>query len=298
MLLIILFAMLVKAYDNEAVIDLYPPEFYIVNYNDSINESYFINVTCNSNSTNVSCTNQKCEVERTLGFGETYIKDTDECNLDIRCPSESECAEVNNVSYKIHWRLYADEEEACVYYMNDNWTKCYPRDDDDYDYEKEFTISCPDVSETCDDTYNYKNWNPLNVTEDQWYYVCGRALENTMNSFNIATTSMSDYTKEVTLNNGILTESNRALAEENGGMKAKVEQYEQCINDKIECEDREQELKDKIDKLKQREYENKFGTFFFWLILIINILVLFGWSSWVGFNYIAGIKEPKRDRGD
>lgn len=263
---------------------LYAPTNYTISHTINNDTTYKYPISCMHNDSlcpqNITiinktvCVNQACEIERTLDTGERYIKDTDECQLDIKCESCPELPECEMVDYKVRWRWYTDNQSIHVINLNEDDERIYPRDEN-FDFENEYTVQCPAIEKETEDF----ELTPLNFSKDYFYYYCLQPFGSYYDHYN----NMSiEYLKLMTENNrkmGECQESLRTTAEKLGECKADYsilkEQYNQCEKYKPLLDNATKELGKCHGMIQQtNEDDSKYKTFF-WILAFVNGFIAF-----------------------
>ncbi len=233
-------------------VTMYPPSSYELNISYN-NHTEIYPFFCLLNSTIETA---RCDIERTMVHGETYARDDDLCKLNIKCPNAQTCtSDDNNVSYKVSWRIFTNESSGRVYIINENTNESreYPYSEG-FDFTDEFDVTCPSLEEYEDELRaKIEGWMPVNMTHDEWYYVCGRSLESTTKAYAEASGSLTKFQEKMVVELGTLQVSNNALSTENGLLKTKAAEYDTCTNMKNELEYKIQDLQDE----KQKCYEER-----------------------------------------
>jgi len=141
-------------------VDLLAPVNFTIGYNDTgTNDTHLFPIACMQEEISIG----KCEVERTLSFGETYVKDDDFC--DIRFTSQScNIQDVANITHIVRWSIVGNENNIIIENLNNNDLRSYSRDEK-FNFETEFTVQCPAFDERGEP-------KPLNITDDQFRTYC------------------------------------------------------------------------------------------------------------------------------
>lgn len=230
---VMLFALVaIVSGDNNYTSDtyLYAPQNYSLNYSYS-NTTYFFNTYCMLNQSLLNYSSERCDVTRSLSYGETYARDDQYCKLNVNCPDTPDCDEILNQTYNVHWRIYRQNDTIYVYNEVKNQTRMYPVDEY-FDYEIQVPLSCPTLESWEDDfDQRLEDWKPLNLTGDQWYWMClepfGSYATHLTGLANISVTIQ----KEWMLKFSEVTASNTVLANENGVLKQQNTDYNNMRRD-------------------------------------------------------------------
>lgn len=229
-------------------------------------------VSCLFDSSYCSNNTGRCEIERTLNFGETYLRDDQFCNLEMSCP-ECGCEDVENVTHKIRWKLRTDDDNIYITYLNENVTRSYSKSDN-FNFETEYDVACPDIgNQKCEDT----DFLPFNITEDQFSYYCLRPFGEYGQRLYDITNSMVAAFEKKEINCHDLQKSNELLAEFKGQYEERLKHMEekalQLNNCSVTLRNNNNEMIDLRRSIAESEASHKAKNVTITLLVVVMFIV-------------------------
>jgi len=267
---------------------LFAPSFFLLNHSQN-NLTHVFPLNCLlDNGSNSSCPSfSRCEVERTLNAGETYIKEDDVCDLRFAC-DECSCDNFENLTHFVRWRVERDGEWVRITYLNENDTRSY-RLSDLPSFEAEYAVNCPDLQGFGNEA---SEWEPVNITKDQFYWYCLEPFGEFGNVLKDLTFSNNEFQGKLAGDLSAALESNKVLAEENGRLKQQILDYDSCRADLLNCEGDHESLRESLAGCETElvEVVSKEGvkSFVFWFVIIVDVLALVVAGMWYIFKHFSG----------
>jgi len=271
-------------------LELYPGENYNFTYeldeNSTITQPiYCLNISTNETNSTYNYSGNRCEIEHTMTYGETFLREDDNCLLDFTCP---QCEQVSceNRTNNIGFRTYTTEDDICITQLYDNETRCYDKSGN-FSFETEFEVDCPTFEDYESDWERRLNeWSPINITQDQWYWLCLEPFGQYGQHLNDLTTSTTEFQRKLMTDLATCQESLVMLSENNGMLDEKNQGYEECKLDRDVC------LHDlEVCQNNYGETKSSSGSYriAFWIILILNIIVGMFVGGYKLFMKISGL---------
>ena len=237
--------------------------------------NYFLGINCFSNctvcnTTNTTDYNGSCEIDRTLEHGETYVRDSESCNIKASCPSCNEYIP-ENVTHKINFKINVSNESIDIYLEQNNQSWSTAMNSIRY-IENEMTFECPKTDE-CEDK-QYDSILPPNFSRDEYYAYCFKPIaDGAMNQIEMAN-SFVNYTQAIATKYATCSESNKNLAQRNGKLEEQIGNIEQVKSENIKLKDNAEILNQKISNYK---YELSTSD------TALKKSVMFSWIWGIGF---------------
>lgn len=243
------------------------------------NDTILWPINCMLNETNatmpdLNCT--KCDTTRTLNHGERYLKEDNFCKLDFMCPV-CECESCENITRKWRYRIYTENERVYVVSLIDNETRSYSKGEN-FDITDEFKIDCPTLEDYEDELQKkIEEWKPINITQEQWYWLCLEPFGQYGKTLEKLTTSTTEFQRKLIQDISSLSESNKQLSEENGKLKEQQAQFIENKEKLQNCEYEKDRAKKELEECRSENNTVKTSSgiknFFFWVLLFINIVL-------------------------
>ena len=258
--------------DNQTheTVTLTAPENHTILYNDTgTNDTHLFPIAC----LDVSVPDVVCSVDRTLGFGETYTKDENSCDLKFTCPS---CEEVRfeNVTYRTRWRIETTDDTFTITYLNNDENRTFTKSGL-FDLETEFKVQCPEHGDSDDD----EPVTPLNITDSEFLTFClqpfGKYGDQLTTINNQYLTSISS--KDETI--GSLSSSNTNLAGDLGSCEQQLNGYDELVTEHEEVADNLQVCELQLSETKEELAVKQNRSTWLVIHLIIDALVLFVFAN-------------------
>lgn len=265
-LLILLIPIAYATEVNHTITELQSPINWTIGYNDTgDNNTHLFPIWCKDDLSTVISTG-KCDVTRTLNFGETYVKDDANCDISFGCPS-CIAATVANTTHIVRWSIEGNDHNIIVKNLNNNDTRSYSRESN-FDIETEFTVTCPDVGDAdCDEA------DPLNITDTQFMNYCVRPFGNYGDNLNRLNDRYAISVEGKDQKIIDLSSSNIILAGDLGGCEEQLNGFEAL---KIEHETTKDELRTCSKNLitANEDADKKgFWQLSFWILIGINLFI-------------------------
>lgn len=228
-----------------------------------INDTHTWPLFCSINETT------KCDITRTLDFGETFVRNDDVCAIDIRA-KECNADAFQNISYQIRWHVQGSEDQINITYVDTNDTRTFTKTQK-FTFEEEFDILCEEVveEESCE-------FDPadINITDQQFYNWCFGPFSQAADTVNdINARYLTDITKCNQEKNEIL-ESNRQLSEQKGSCDELNKNLNECRNTVKGLENKERQCQENYQSARDKVKSNSWkGTALFFHIIFDVILL-------------------------